>query len=83
MAFTEAFYCDVCNKEKSADSEDWWLAWTETFAPLRGEPEQPLIKVTPWHAFLAHSAEVRHLCGAGCVHTLADRWMSQVSRDAP
>jgi hypothetical protein len=76
MAFTETFRCDVCNKTKSEESEDWWLAWTETISPLPGEAEQPVIKVTPWHPFLAHSAEVRHLCGARCVHTLTDRWMT-------
>jgi hypothetical protein len=33
------------------------------------------MKVTPWNNFLSHSAEVRHLCGARCVHTITDRWM--------
>jgi len=75
MAFTETFHCDVCNKVKSDESEDWWLAWTETLSPAPGAAEQVAMKVTPWHGFLAHSAEVRHLCGARCVHTIVDRWM--------
>ena len=76
MAFTESFHCDVCNKAKNEDSEDWWLAWTETAAsPVAGEGEQPVMKLTPWNNFLAHSAEVRHLCCASCVHTLMGRWM--------
>jgi hypothetical protein len=75
MAFTEEFFCDVCDSPKNEGSEDWWLAWTETFSPLPGQPEQTVIKITPWHSFLAHSADVRHLCGARCAHTLMDRWM--------
>lgn len=76
MAFTESFHCDVCNKAKLEDSEDWWLAWTESVAsPVEGEGEQPVMKLTPWNNFLAHSAEVRHLCCATCVHTLTGRWM--------
>jgi hypothetical protein len=76
MGWAETFHCDVCNKEKK-ESTDWWLAWTETLSPAEGEPLQPVIKVTPWHGFLSHSAEVRHLCGARCVHTLTDRWMAE------
>lgn len=75
MAFTEAFHCDVCNKSRNEEAEGWWLAWTEEFSPLPGQPEQPAIKVTPWNGFLAHSAEVKHLCGARCVQTLMDRWI--------
>jgi hypothetical protein len=75
MAWAETFRCDVCSKEKREESEDWWLAWTETLSPAEGEPEQQVIKVTPWHGFLSHSADVRHLCGARCVHTIMDRWM--------
>lgn len=77
MAFTESFHCDVCGKAKSDESEDWWLAWTETMSPLPGEPGQPQMRVTPWHGLLAHSAETRHLCGARCVQTLMDRWMGR------
>jgi hypothetical protein len=75
MAWSEAFHCDVCGKEKSEESEDWWLAWAETLSPSAREPEQPVMKVTAWNGFLAHSAEMRHLCGARCVHTIMDRWM--------
>ena len=75
MAFTETFHCDVCGKAKSGMSEDWWLAWTESLRPLPDDPEQPLLRVTPWNALLAHSADTRHLCGASCVHTMIDRWM--------
>jgi len=75
MAWTETFHCDVCGKEKSEESEDWWLAWPETLSPAEGEAEQRVMKVTRWNAFLAHSAETRHLCGAQCVHRHMDRWM--------
>jgi hypothetical protein len=76
MAWTESFHCDVCDKEKSEASVDWWLAWTEEFAPPTGEQAQPLVKVIPWNNFVAHSADVHHLCGASCVHTMIDRWMA-------
>ncbi len=75
MAFTETFHCNVCGKAKSEESEDWWLAWTETLSPAPGDPEQKAMKVTPWNSFLAHSAEMRHLCGASCVNTMMGRWM--------
>lgn len=75
MAFSETFNCDVCNKEKDEETTDWWLVWPEPVSPQAGDREQPAIKITPWNSFLAHSAEVRHLCGARCVHTLMDRWM--------
>lgn len=76
MAFTESFQCDVCNTPRNDDSTDWWLASTETLAsPVQGEAEQPVLRITPWNNFLAHSAEVRHLCCAQCAHTWMDRWM--------
>ncbi|MBT9331019.1 hypothetical protein [Paracidobacterium acidisoli] len=76
MAWNEIFRCDICGKEKSEESEDWWLSWTERLAPLPGEPEQPLLKITRWHTFLSHDASVRHLCGQRCAQTLMDRWMT-------
>lgn len=75
MAWTETFHCDVCGKEKSEESEDWWLAWTEKLSPAENEPEQPTLRVTRWNGFLAHGSGIRHLCGARCVHTTLDRWM--------
>lgn len=77
MAFTESFHCDVCNTPRNDGSEDWWLAWSETrSSPVRGDEEQPALRFTPWNNFLAHSADVRHLCCARCAHTLMDRWMT-------
>ena len=76
MAFTETFLCDVCGQVKKQESEDWWLAWTESAAsPVPGEAEQPSIRLTPWNSFLAHSSDARHLCSVSCAHTLIDRWM--------
>lgn len=77
MAWTETFHCDVCGKGKNEASEDWWLAWTEPFSPAQNEPEQRTLRITPWNAFLAHSADTRHLCGARCLHTTLDRWMAE------
>ena len=75
MAWTETFRCNVCNKEKNEESTDWWLTWTDCVAGAPGDPEQQVINVTPWNGFLAHSAQMGHLCGARCVHTMMDRWM--------
>ena len=75
MAWAEKFRCNVCGKEKREEAEDWWLAWTEKFSPAEGEREQAVMKVTPWNGFLSHSADVQHLCGGRCVHTVMDRWM--------
>lgn len=77
MAWTETFHCNVCGKEKNEKSEDWWLAWMEMLSPAEHETEQASLRVTPWNAFLAHSADMRHLCGARCVHTILDRWMQE------
>lgn len=74
MAFTETYHCDVCGKARG-EAEDWWLAWSESGAPVPGTEEQPVLKLTPWHILLSHSAEVKHLCGARCAQTLMDRWM--------
>jgi len=79
MAWTESFHCDVCNKAKDEETEDWWLAWTETVSGAPGDAEQRAVKLTPWNNFLAHSAEMKHLCGARCVHTMLDRWMTAKS----
>jgi hypothetical protein len=74
MAFTETFSCDVCGKEKSEESNDWWLAWDEVTSPTP-EVRQPVLKMTHWNAFLSHDATAKHLCGARCAQTLLDRWM--------
>ena len=77
MAWTETFHCDVCSKEKKEGSTDWWLAWPEKFSAAEGEADQTAMKVAAWNNFLAHSAEIQHLCGARCVHTILDRWMQE------
>lgn len=80
MAWTETFTCNVCEKAKSEEADDWWLAWEETTSPVPGV-QQPVLKVTHWNDFLSHDAEVKHLCGAQCAQTLLDRWMQ--SADGP
>ncbi len=75
MAWTETYHCDVCGKAKSEGAEDWWLAWKETMSPIPGAPQQPLLRMTNWNAFLSHDAAAKHLCGARCAQTLLDRWM--------
>jgi hypothetical protein len=77
MAFTETFRCEVCGKAKSAESEDWWLAWAEEFLPTPGSPAMPQLRFTPWDVLLSHQAKARHLCGARCAQTLMDRWMTR------
>jgi hypothetical protein len=74
MAWTETFFCNVCNKQKSEEADDWWLAWEEKTFPAP-EVEQPALKVTHWNEFLSHDASAKHLCGARCAQTLLDRWM--------
>lgn len=75
MAWTESYHCDVCNKNKG-DARDWWLAWPDTITPTRESKSQPVLRITPWHEFLSHSADVKHLCGARCAQTQMDRWMT-------
>src|SRR5215470_11616716 len=74
MAYSESYTCDVCGKKK-ADGEGWWLAWIDCFPGQRPEEDQPLIKLTRWQVYQAHSDGVKHLCGARCAGTLMDRWM--------
>ena len=76
MAWTETYHCDVCGRAKSEHHIDWWLAPVETISPTPNAPAQPVLRLTPWNDFLAHSAEVRHLCGARCSQTELDRWMT-------
>jgi hypothetical protein len=78
MAWTESYHCDVCGRAKNDDQHDWWLAWTETISPTSNEPEQPIMRFTPWSVLLSHSSEVRHLCGARCAQTALDRWMAPI-----
>lgn len=76
MAWTESYHCDVCNKARSERSEDWWLAWLEPVQVTPDAPDQSFLRMTNWNLLLAHSAGVRHLCGARCAQTLLDRWMT-------
>lgn len=76
MAYSESYTCDVCGKQK-AGSESWWLAWVDCFQGESPEQDQPLIKLTRWQSQYAHSAGVKHLCGARCSGTMMDRWMSE------
>ena len=75
MAWTETYSCDVCGKAKSEEFRDWWLAWSEKFSPTPSDPEQPVLKITRWNAFLSHDADAKHLCGGRCAQTIMDRWM--------
>ncbi|MGC2162644.1 MAG: hypothetical protein WA634_12090 [Silvibacterium sp.] len=77
MAWIETFFCNVCNKAKSEEADDWWLAWEEAMSPTP-KVEQPVLKVTHWNEFLSHDAGVKHLCGARCAQTLLDRWMHAI-----
>ena len=78
MAWTESFHCNVCGRAKSEDQHDWWLAAVESVSPTPSAPEQPVLRVTPWNDFVAHSADIRHLCGARCAQTELDRWMTSI-----
>lgn len=81
MAWTETYSCDVCGKPKSEEAADWWLAWNEKLSPKRDDPDQPLLKITQWNAFLSHDVNVKHLCGARCAQTMMDRWMHASNED--
>ncbi|HZY71553.1 MAG TPA: hypothetical protein VFE22_00435 [Edaphobacter sp.] len=76
MAYSESYTCDVCGKQKS-EKDRWWLAWVDCFEGQSAAEDQPLLKVTRWQRSHAHSAGVKHLCGALCAGTLMDRWMSE------
>lgn len=76
MSWTERYNCDVCGDAKTEAGDDWWLAWRGTTGGEPGSEGEPMLKVSGWNHVLSHSAEVRHLCGARCAHTLLDRWMS-------
>ena len=80
MAWTESYHCDVCGRAKNEDHHDWWLAWTETVSPAHNEPEQTMMRITPWSVLLSHSAGVIHLCGSRCAQTELDRWMTPVRK---
>ena len=74
MSWTESYHCDVCGKPKTAAGGDWWLGWLRPGEP--GAESESMVKISAWNHVLAHTTEARHLCGAGCAHTLLDRWMS-------
>lgn len=76
MAWVERFTCDVCGNRR-AEQDSWWLAFHECVASSRNVPTQPILKLMPWDNLLAHGADSKHLCGAGCVHTYLDRWMGE------
>jgi len=76
MAFSESYHCDVCGKDKSETSSDWWLMWNEDFDSPGSGGIQPSMRITRWNTLQAHAPETRHLCGATCVQTLLNRWMS-------
>ena len=80
MAYIESYQCDVCG-DKKGEGGDWWLAWVDCFQGEKPEEDQPLIKLTRWQTKHAHSAGVKHLCGARCAGTLMDRWMTQQHAD--
>jgi hypothetical protein len=80
MAWIERFTCDICGKQQASAEEKWWIATNECAPPLDSKPDsksgQPTLKLNPWDNALAHSADSKHLCGAGCAHTYLDRWMA-------
>ena len=75
MAWIERFTCDVCNKQMG-EKEKWWMAMNECASSVDTKSGQPTLKFMPWDNAFAHSAESKHLCGAGCAHTFMDRWMA-------
>ena len=76
MAYNESYTCDVCGKQKF-ERDRWWLAWVDCFEGQTSAEDQPLLKLTRWQPLHAHSAGVKHLCGALCAGTMMDRWMSE------
>ena len=77
MAFSESYHCDVGGKERNEASQNWWLVWEDMFTPPGSDKGQPLLQVTAWNMFQAHSAGPRHVCGAACAQTLLNRWMAR------
>lgn len=80
MSYSESYECDVCGNKKG-EGGDWWLAWVDCFQGEKPDEDQPLIKLTRWQKQHAHSAGVKHLCGARCAGTFMDRWMSEQHED--
>jgi len=76
MAWSETYRCNVCGTIKNEDQHDWWLGFIETISPTPKSPEQQAFRLSLWNDFLAHSADVQHLCGARCAQTELDRWMT-------
>jgi hypothetical protein len=82
MAWIETYHCNVCGSHKNEEQHDWWLAFIENVSPTPNAPLQPVFRLALWNDFLAHSADVLHLCGARCVQTELDRWMTAKLEEA-
>ncbi|QHN04926.1 hypothetical protein FTO74_17320 [Granulicella sp. WH15] len=76
MSLSENYQCDVCGTKKT-DIDRWWLAWLDCQPLDYTSDTQPLLKFTGWQLSLAHSPDVKHLCGARCAGTMMDRWMAE------
>jgi hypothetical protein len=79
MAFSESYTCDICGTKKG-ESGSWFLSWNDCLSNAT-KGTQPVVKVTRWNLDHAHSPEVKHLCGAGCVNTMMDRFMTEQHED--
>jgi hypothetical protein len=75
MAWVERFTCDVCGK-LMGEPEGWWVAADECDSPSGQGPSQPVLRLMRWDNFAGHAAGSKHLCGAVCMHTFLDRWMT-------
>ena len=76
MSLSENYQCDVCGTKKGA-KEQWWLIWLECSSGNGTAGDRKIFKLLAWQTEPAHTPGVKHLCGARCVGTMMDRWMSE------
>lgn len=77
-ANAQPYYCDVCRKERSADTNHWWLARITPSTHIVNEKAAPRIELQLWDDKRARRKDMQHACGLTCLITLAGRLAQQL-----
>ena len=67
MAWTVAYACDICGKQKG-EANHWWMARLSDTAEAGGtaDPEAGGVTLLRWSKDASRNGDVYHLCGQRC-----------------
>lgn len=72
------FTCDACGKDRSKDTNHWFLLWRAEFVDTT---QLRSLVIEPWDNERALLESFKHACGVSCALRLTERFLTRKTLD--